>query len=243
MLANGNIKHCPRCDQDKPLDAFAKNKQAADGMTVYCKACRNRAQREKYHSDPELRKHKTEAQRELYTDPAKHEVQLARQRVWYQEHWDDKKWRAEELLRHKAYKCSEAGRANTLESMRKWRAEHREEVNAKHRAYVRDRYHNDPEFKRHLQEWFRRRRNMKRSNGGAYDLEEWQVLVDMAKGKCPCCGKRRKLELDHIKPVSRGGTSNLENLQPLCRRCNASKGATTIEYRTPRMFQFLVFMM
>ena len=239
MLANGNIKHCPKCDQDKPLDAFANSKSAPDGLTTYCKECRNRAQREKYHSDPELRKHKAEAQRELYTDPAKHEEQLARQRAWYQEHYADPEYVESERARGRAYSATDRGKEVGLAQNRKRRAEHREEVNRKHREYARERYNNDPEYKQHLAEWFRRRRNMKRSNGGTYELDEWQMLVAMTKGKCLCCGKKRKLELDHVKPVSKGGTSNLDNLQPLCRSCNAGKGATTADYRTPAMLQMI----
>ena len=242
MLANGNIKHCPKCDQDKPLEAFAKSKRRPDGLTVYCKACRNRAQREKYASDPSLRVHKAEAQRELYSDPEKHAVQLERQRTWYREHYADPEYVESERARNRAYHATERGKEVGLAHGRKWRAEHRDEVNAKHRAYVKDRYHNDPEFKEHLTEWFRRRRNVKRSNGGSYDLADWQALVRMAEGKCLCCGKKRKLELDHIKPVMEGGTSNLENLQPLCRWCNASKGTERIDYRKPAMLQFVDLM-
>lgn len=33
------------------------------------------------------------------------------------------------------------------------------------------------------------------------------------------------LEIDHIVPVSLGGTNDIDNLQTLCSCCNASKGA------------------
>ena len=45
---------------------------------------------------------------------------------------------------------------------------------------------------------------------------------------CRMCGISRNdgaiLEIDHIHPVSKGGTNDLSNLQALCRDCNAGKG-------------------
>lgn len=43
--------------------------------------------------------------------------------------------------------------------------------------------------------------------------------------KCKRCGDTKHLQLDHIVPVVRGGVDEISNLQPLCRSCNAKKGA------------------
>ena len=44
---------------------------------------------------------------------------------------------------------------------------------------------------------------------------------------CQCCGAKAsdgvQLHIDHIKPVSKGGTNILENLQTLCKDCNLGK--------------------
>jgi hypothetical protein len=46
--------------------------------------------------------------------------------------------------------------------------------------------------------------------------------------RCQICGdtakEGAKLEVDHIHPVSKGGSNNPDNLQVLCRDCNAGKG-------------------
>lgn len=46
--------------------------------------------------------------------------------------------------------------------------------------------------------------------------------------RCVRCGRGRedgvKLHVDHIKPVSRGGKSEMGNLQTLCEDCNCGKG-------------------
>ena len=43
--------------------------------------------------------------------------------------------------------------------------------------------------------------------------------------ECQACGAVNDLEIDHIEPVSRGGQSDMDNLQVLCKPCNLRKGA------------------
>jgi hypothetical protein len=43
--------------------------------------------------------------------------------------------------------------------------------------------------------------------------------------RCVRCSRTDKLEIDHIVPISQGGTSSAENLQVLCRSCNRAKRA------------------
>jgi 5-methylcytosine-specific restriction endonuclease McrA len=41
-----------------------------------------------------------------------------------------------------------------------------------------------------------------------------------------------ELTVDHVIPLSVGGTNWLKNLQPLCSSCNSSKHTKHIDYRT-----------
>lgn len=41
---------------------------------------------------------------------------------------------------------------------------------------------------------------------------------------CIYCGDNKKLTIDHIRPVSKGGKDSFSNLQVLCRSCNSRKG-------------------
>lgn len=50
---------------------------------------------------------------------------------------------------------------------------------------------------------------------------------------CACCGTPDRLCIDHVIPVSRGGSCEIENLQPLCFTCNARKGAKTMDEFMP----------
>jgi len=77
-----------------------------------------------------------------------------------------------------------------------------------------------------------RRRTTATQAGGSFTPQEWKVLCRRHCNKCLCCKRHRKLTADHVIPVSRGGTSSIGNIQPLCGPCNSSKGTKTIDYRT-----------
>lgn len=49
------VKHCPHCDQTKPLDAFAKRTEATDGRQSWCRQCMtsyHRQWRDQVRADP-----------------------------------------------------------------------------------------------------------------------------------------------------------------------------------------------
>jgi len=50
-------------------------------------------------------------------------------------------------------------------------------------------------------------------------------LIERDGYKCAHCGKEHGLTIDHIIPLSRGGTNDLDNFQLLCPSCNAKKGS------------------
>jgi len=57
------------------------------------------------------------------------------------------------------------------------------------------------------------------------DSLRYRVLKE-AKGRCILCGAtshERLLNINHIKPVSRGGKTTYENLQVLCAKCDTSR--------------------
>lgn len=51
-------------------------------------------------------------------------------------------------------------------------------------------------------------------------------------GHCAYCGKTitiKDMQVDHIKPKRMGGTDDIKNLNPACRRCNHYKRAHSLE--------------
>jgi 5-methylcytosine-specific restriction endonuclease McrA len=76
-----------------------------------------------------------------------------------------------------------------------------------------------------------RRKALKNNNGGEFTQQEWTDLCNKYGNICLCCGKKKKLTADHIIPLSLGGTSNIDNIQPLCQSCNSKKRVRIIDYR------------
>ena len=79
----------------------------------------------------------------------------------------------------------------------------------------------------------RRSRNRRRAVEGRVTADEARDLLTWQEGCCTYCDETTNLHLDHVVPVSRGGTGWWWNLQWLCRAHNLAKGSRTdAEYRS-----------
>lgn len=202
---------CTQCGEMKPLDQM---KQSRGKASSWCKLCAAASTRQ-------------------YT-ARHHEEVLAKKRDWHARNRD-------RILAQKA----------------EYRETRREELRVKARAYAADRipalvaqartrrhanpaplrvYHRawnsaHPEVMRAIQH---RRRARKQGNGGSFTAAEWQALVTQYDHRCLMCGKQEPaimLTMDHVVPISQGGSNDISNIQPLCSTCNSSKGAKTLDLR------------
>ena len=74
-------------------------------------------------------------------------------------------------------------------------------------------------------EYRHRRMDAERKTGGSFTADDVERILKLQGHKCPNCKADLKIgyHVDHIHPVSLGGSSDPENLQMLCPSCNVRK--------------------
>jgi 5-methylcytosine-specific restriction endonuclease McrA len=78
----------------------------------------------------------------------------------------------------------------------------------------------------------RKRRAAKNASGGHFTVEEFDALCSVYGYACLSCGVTdRILEADHVVPLTKGGSDDISNIQPLCGECNRHKFTAIIDYR------------
>lgn len=68
-----------------------------------------------------------------------------------------------------------------------------------------------------------RGRARKAAAGGSHTVAQWLAVVQRQGGACTHCKAIAPLTRDHVIPVSRGGSDDIQNIQALCRPCNSRK--------------------
>ena len=77
-----------------------------------------------------------------------------------------------------------------------------------------------------------RRRAKLKGSGGSFTEQEWKDLCEKYDNTCLRCGKKTKMTVDHVVPISKSGTNFIGNIQPLCLSCNSVKGnRNSTDYR------------
>jgi len=171
---------------------------------------------------------KKDYDRELYKNSPKKRVER-KARV--------EKWVKKNAARHKRNRKKYA--VLNAEKIKKYRQDNNERYTAQKRLWVKNNLDKSRRTKKAYRqahpEAHRAEENKRRASiagvGGFFTVKEWKDLCKKYHNKCLCCKKCRKLTADHVIPVSKGGTSNIDNIQPLCGPCNSSKGTKIIDYR------------
>lgn len=245
------LKRCSKCRENKPLSEFKSRPKNRDGLEGQCKQCRhdqtmkwieNNPERAKEnnrrHSHSEKRKAYLKEYRQKnseylkqkrhddYLKDKEHQLQLGRE--YYQEN------KERVLSRIKVYRQTakdkrretnktwlKAHPEKRREFKKRYRANHWEKVSAYERAKSKEYRKTHRREMAHRQA---RRRALVRNAPGTHDVDQWEKLVELCGNKCVACDDHKdKPTCDHIIPLSWGGSDSLDNVQPLCLRCNAKK--------------------
>jgi len=64
---------------------------------------------------------------------------------------------------------------------------------------------------------------LRNNKSGKINWGEVEKKLKALNYKCQICGTKENITIDHIIPLSKGGTNEINNLQPLCKSCNSRK--------------------
>jgi 5-methylcytosine-specific restriction endonuclease McrA len=223
-------KRCDQCDQLLCLEHFHRFVYSKDGYRTVCKICRKAE-----YSTEEFKANR----RALHKENADHVNE--KKRAWH---------RANPEKQHIYYEKRKTEHPEQLKAA--WQRANRAAYAAERHKRYRDRH---PERRRAIQESWRNRhpelcilyakarsanrKARKLQTGGSFTSKEWLDLKVKYNNTCLCCGKKEpdiKLSADHVIPLAKGGTSDIENIQPLCLTCNIRKYTKTIDYRLGMTF-------
>lgn len=195
-------KICIVCKTSKKIDQFYKNRRSKDGRMSCCIECRKVFNR---------------------SDANK----LAQKRF----RQSDKGKAAQK--KHNSYEARKAYQKEYEKTEVRKRIKKRYALSNKRKA-AQKRYRQSSKGKAADKKGHALRRAKKTQAGGSYTTSEWFDLCKFYGFLCLKCDDlfpSDELTVDHVKPISKGGTSFIHNLQPLCLNCNRIKGIQEIDYR------------
>jgi 5-methylcytosine-specific restriction endonuclease McrA len=166
-------------------------------------------------------------------------IEWVRERDLAQKDKDRPKIRAQERARYAK------NPQKYIEKQKRFYAENGDEVRRKRRVYHYEIY-TDPDVRSRAVErsnqWAinnperakigrsnarRQRRARETSSIGVHTSEDVAEIYKAQRGKCAYCRKKlkSKYDVDHVVPISKGGSNDRKNLQITCPTCNRQKGA------------------
>jgi 5-methylcytosine-specific restriction endonuclease McrA len=199
---------CTKCETEKPLTEYNRDRKGRGGYAVQCRECRKVAHRQYYETHHTAILADFKARRDARTDTEK------QQDADYQQGYYKTKRTHLSNYRRGWYQANR-GRIRPEQNR----------VNARWRE-------NNPDK---VRDWGPRRRA--RARGAArIDRIDRVAIYERDNYTCYLCGRicdpnapratPHKLTLDHVIPLARGGTHTADNLRVACWSCNCSKGVS-----------------
>lgn len=216
------FKRCVTCQQEYLASPryFARNKSYRDGLSGCCKSCHSayiRLYDQEHQESNKLYRH------EYYMSHREQaRVATRRYRLKYPEkkRLYDHRYRLKHIdeLRAKSHLYAQQNAARINAQARLWQKTHRERARNINRSW-RQRHPEQSEAHN------RNRRSRKLSAEGSHTPDDILAQLKRQKKRCYYCGEKLngKYHVDHVVPLSRGGSNGPDNLVIACPHCNCSK--------------------
>ena len=117
-----------------------------------------------------------------------------------------------------------------IRKARAWHLAHPDEI-----AQINERSRSKPEVRERHRANVRRQKYERRGAPGYYTEEQLQARIDFYGRRCYLCDcdwdalPAGHKHIDHVVPISLGGTNWPANLRPACETCNLSKNAKPLD--------------
>lgn len=222
-------KHCGRCDRTLPVASFSKHRGRPDGLQAYCKDCYRAANRRKDAANKQREVIDTPTEKQcaacgltlpasaFYSDKRRRDGLYSNCRTCHRKITDGWKTGNREAVTRinrtsarrnatkraaaqRAYRS--ANRAAQLAAAARWKSANRARATALEAI----------------------RRGRKANASGTATPEQVAARVAYYGGKCWMCGAPWQ-QIEHVKPLAKGGPNWPANLRPACTPCNLSKGS------------------
>lgn len=228
------VKKCTKCAAEKTILDFSKNKNTKDGLQHECKSCSKERRELILSKNPDYYNNASKAYIKRNPKPKSVNSRHIPYEKGTAEYNEERRRRRNEYC--KKYISTEKGII-----VKKLAAKRSGEKRKASRIHLRE---NNPELYDLLLEkgreknklnyannkeaysaaWHRRRARII-GNGGIHTKEDISNLLLSQKYKCAVClaSIKVKKHIDHIIPLSNGGTNDKSNIQLLCPPCNIRK--------------------
>lgn len=200
------MKQCTGCGENKPatLDYFNANKLGVFGLWSRCKECVHKERKEKRQAN-------------LERERARERKNRHNNKEYYKRYKRENRERESAAQKARYWR----NRERYVENQRRYRSKNIEKIRIRQRIHW---HENRPMYQAKVN----KRKALQRDNGGSYTVQDIQKKIEIQKGRCYYCQKafgegKNAYHIDHVIPLSRGGTNDLGNLVIACPHCNCSK--------------------
>lgn len=210
---NCTTKHCTRCGEEKPatLEFFYWNK-TRNNLYPHCKSCHNDLTMAKYVP----KRIPKETVKEGYRRCSHCQKEFLANREWFY-----------------ANKKSKTGLSSWCKHCTNLIPKHQRQMGIfpkkprteRHRQQDRDR-RKTPEYKSNKRASNHTYKARKKNAQGTHTGKDIDIQFRSQRGKCWHCGKKLDPDdyhVDHLTPLSRGGSNAADNIVITCPHCNMSK--------------------